>query len=188
MSILETGIQIPLFNPDNFAKANLVKELMMSKVANFKGTGDVVYTQCDDDAGAFTLDKDNTNNVPAPAVKGSDIALNLAGSVDDTITVTNVHIHVDWNQSTLYDEDHAQNNQYDSTYNYSLKWSIPSYAPSGAYHVVLKGTGASSSGPGSVLCINADFTLWAIWGDLNDTKLDHSLDRMQKLSGDLSQT
>ena len=135
MSILETGIQIPLFNPDNFAKSNLVKELMMSKVANFKGTGDVVYGQCDDDFQAFTFDADNTGNVPAPAVKGSNIALNLAGIVSETIEVTNVHIHVDWNGSTLYDEDHAQDNTYDSSYNYSLSWAIPSYAPSGAYAV-----------------------------------------------------
>ena len=159
MSIIETGIAIPLFNPENFAKAGLIKELMMSKVANFKGTGDVTYGQCADDAGVFTFDSDNTNNVPAPAVKGSDVTLNLAGIVSDSIEVTNVHIHVDWNGSTLYDEDHAQDNVYDSTYNYSLKWSIPSYAPSGAYAVKVLGTGNSSSGAGSVMCISADFTL-----------------------------
>ena len=105
MSILETGISIPLFNADNFASAGLIKELMMSKVANFQGTGDVTYSQCDDDAGVFTFDADNSNNVPAPVVKGSDVTLNLAGIVSDTIEVTNVHIHVDWNGSTLYDED-----------------------------------------------------------------------------------
>ncbi len=43
MSILETGIQIPLFNAENYAKNNLIKELMMTKVNNFKGTGDVTY-------------------------------------------------------------------------------------------------------------------------------------------------
>merc|ERR1712195_20487 len=155
MSILETGISLPLFAPANFAKNNLIKELMMSKVANFKGTGDVTYSQCDDDVGSFTFDADNTNNKPAPAVKGSDVALNLAGIVSDTIEVTNVHIHVDWNGSTLYDEDHAQDNTYDSSYNYSLKWAIPSYAPSGAYAVVVKGTGAQ----GVNLCIGANFTL-----------------------------
>ena len=159
MSILETGISIPLFKPENFAKASLVKELMMSKVANFKGTGDVTYGQCADDAGVFTFDADNTSNVPAPAVKGSDVTLNLAGIVSDSIEVTNVHIHVDWNGSTLYDEDHAQDNVYDSSYNYSLKWAIPSYAPSGAYAVKVLGTGNSSAGAGSVMCITANFTL-----------------------------
>ena len=159
MSILETGISIPLFNPDNFAKSNLIKELMMSKVANFVGS-DVTYGQCDDVAGAFTFDSDNTSNSPAPPVKGSDVTLNLAGIVSETIEVSNVHIHVDWNGSTLYDEDHAQDNTYDSAYNYSLKWAIPSYAPSGAYAVTITGTGNTSSVSSDVvLCISANFTL-----------------------------
>ena len=159
MSILETGISIPLFNAANFSKNGLVQKLMESKVANFKGTGDVTYAQCADDAGVFTFDGDNTSNVPAPAVKGSDVTLNLAGIVSDAIEVTNVHIHVDWNGSTLYDEDHAQDNTYDSSYNYSLKWAIPSYAPSGAYALKVLGTGNSAAGAGSVYCISANFTL-----------------------------
>ena len=61
--------------------------------------------------------------------------------------------------TTLYDEDHAQHNIYDSSYNYSLSWAVPSYAPSGAYHVILTGTGNSSTTAGKVLCVNADFTL-----------------------------
>ena len=107
MSILETGIQIPLFNPDNFAKNGLVGKLMQSPSSNLTATGDVTYGQCDDDAGVFTFDGDNTSNSPAPVVKGSDVTLSLAGVVSDTMEVTNVHIHVDWNGSTLYDEDHA---------------------------------------------------------------------------------
>ena len=156
--INETGIQIDLFNPANFAKHNLVKELMMSKMNASNGLGDVTYSHCTD-SGVFTLDLSNTNNVPSPAVKGSDVSLNLAGTVSDTIEITDVHVHVDWNGATLYDEDHKQDNTYDASYNYSLKWAIPSYAPSGAYAVQVKGTGFSSAGPGSVMCISANFTL-----------------------------
>ena len=159
MSILETGIQIPLFNPDNFAKNGLVAKLMASTSSNLTANGDVTYGQCDDDAGVFTFDKDNTSNVPAPAVKGSDVTLNLAGVVSDTMEVTNVHVHVDWNGSTLYDEDHAQDNTYNSAYNYKLSWSIPSYAPSGAYVIKVTGTGNTSAGPGTVMCISANMTL-----------------------------
>ena len=159
MSMLETGIQIPLFAPENFLRNGLVKNLMESKVQNLKANGDVTYGQCDDDAGVFTFDGDNTSNVPAPVTKGSNVTLNLAGIVSDSIEVTNVHIHVDWNGSTLYDEDHSQDNVYDSTYLYHLSWAVPSYAPSGAYAITIKGTGFSSSGPGTVLCINANMTL-----------------------------
>ena len=128
---------------------------MMSKATNLEGTGDVVYKQCDDDTGSFTFDADNTNNVPAPIVKGSDASLNLAGIVSDTIEVTNVHIHVDWNGSTLYDQDFSQDNKYDSSYNYSLTWNIPSFAPSGAYFAKVVGTGPN----GSNMCITGAFTL-----------------------------
>ena len=159
MSILETGIKIPLFNPENFLRNGLVKNLMESKVQNLKGTGDVTYGQCGDDAGVFTFDGDNTSNTPAPVTKGSEVTLNLAGIVSDSIEVTNVHIHVDWNGSTLYDEDHSQDNVYDSTYNYQLSWAVPSYAPSGAYAIKITGTGNSSSGAGTVMCITANMTL-----------------------------
>ena len=156
MSILETGIKIDLFNPDNFAKNGLVKALMQSKTAQpVNGLGDVTYSQCPDDLNEFTLDTDNTTNVPAPAVKGSDVALKLAGIVSAQMEVTNVHVHVDWNGATLYDEDHAQDNMYTSSYNYSLSWSIPSYAPSGAYDIHLTGTGPQ----GKEICIEAKMSL-----------------------------
>lgn len=151
-------LTIDLFTPENFAKNGLIKQLMMAKATDVNGLGDVTYSHCAD-GGLFNLDTDNTNNTPAPAVKGSDISLNLAGTVTDQIEITNVHVHVDWNGATLYDEDHAQDNMYDSSYNYSLKWSIPSYAPSGAYDIHLTGTGNSSSGPGTEICVEAKMNL-----------------------------
>jgi hypothetical protein len=160
MSILETGIQIPLFNPENFAMKGLVAKLMASPSSNLTANGDVTYEQCDDAAGAFTFDGDNTSNLPAPVVKGSDVTLNLAGIVSETVEVTNVHIHVDWNGSTLYDEDHSQDNTYDSSYSYKLSWSVPSYAPSGSYAIKVTGTGNTASVSNDfVICINANMTL-----------------------------
>ena len=91
--------------------------------------------------GAFTFDEDNTKVTPYPVKKGDTILFHLVGIVSDTITVTNVHVHVDWNKSTLWDEDHKQNNTYDSDYSYDLSWLVPSYAPSGDYDIHLKGTG-----------------------------------------------
>ena len=154
----QLGVRLNLFNYANYEKNGLLKALMDAPLTP-NGLGDVTYSQCDDDFGLFTLDTDNTNNTPAPAVKGQDVSLNLAGIVSDTIEVTNVHVHVDWNGAPLYDEDHAQHNQYDSSYNYSLKWAIPSYAPSGAYDIHLTGTGNSSSGSGTAICVRAQMNL-----------------------------
>ena len=154
---------IDLFNPANFANMGqhqLVKQMLESTSlvsVSDAVNGAVTFTQCDDDVGVFNLDTDNTKSVPDPVAKGSDVSLNLAGIVSDTIEVKNVHIHVDWNGSTLYDEDNAQDNTYDSDLEYALTWNVPSYAPSGAYDVFVK---AYDDDKSSVLyCVEAQFSL-----------------------------
>ena len=119
--------------------------------------GSVTFSQCDDDKGVFTLDTDATKASPDPLVKGSDVSLDLHGIVSDSIEVKNVHIHVDWNGSTLYDEDHAQDNTYDSDLEYNLSWSVPSFAPSGDYDVVIKAYGDDASA--TLYCVEAKMTL-----------------------------
>ena len=37
--------------------------------------------------------------------KGTSIKLNFDGIVSQEIEITNMHIHVDWNGSSLYDQD-----------------------------------------------------------------------------------
>ena len=70
-------------------------------------------------------------------------------------------MHVDWNGSPLYDEDHKDEKDFDSQYSYDLGWDVPSFAPNGKYNVTLTGTGACddcpSDGDCKVLCINAQF-------------------------------
>ena len=68
-------------------------------------TGKVTWAQCDDDAGVFTFDESSTTYNPDPVYKGTTLKLNLAGIVSDDMTVTNIHVHVDWNGSSLYDQD-----------------------------------------------------------------------------------
>jgi len=67
------------------------------------------------------------------------------GIVTETIEVFNTHIHVEWNDSPLYDDDFKQDNTYDSTLDYSLTWNIPGFAPAGHYTVTVTGTGNSAS-------------------------------------------
>ena len=153
------SLKIDLFNPANYSQHNLVKNLLESRANMVQGTGDVTFAQCDDDFGVFSFDKTNTRTNPDPLVKGQNVAFNLAGIVSDTITVTNLHIHVDWNGSTLYDEDHPQSNTYDSSYNYSLGWFVPSFAPSGHYAVTITGTGTNEGDNGTVICVNAGMDL-----------------------------
>ena len=153
------SVRIDVFHPMNFMKIDMAKSLVKS-VTDEKAlnAGTVTWAQCDDAAKVFTFDESSTTYSPDPIVKGSDISLNLAGIVSAPIEVTNVHVHVDWNGSTLYDQDLKQDNKYDSSYAYSVKWSVPSYAPSGHYKATLKGTGTpDKGGDHSVLCVTADF-------------------------------
>ena len=113
--------KIDLFNPANLANLGqhqLVKQMLDSTsliaVTDVADTGKVTFSQCDDDMGVFTIDTDATKATPDPVTKGASVTLDLEGIVSDSIEVKNVHIHVDWNGSTLYDEDHAQDNKYDS--------------------------------------------------------------------------
>jgi hypothetical protein len=73
----------------------------------------------------------------------------------------NVHIHVDWNSSPLYDEDHEMDQTFDSDLSYTLGWNMPSFSPSGFYNVTIEGTGKSDKFEnGKVMCVLA-------WMDLN---------------------
>jgi hypothetical protein len=154
---------IDLFNAGNFANMgqhSLVKQMLdqttLIAVDDNLRVGEVTYTQCDDDTGSFTLDTDSTSNDPNPVTKGQDVSLNLVGIVSDSIEVKNVHIHVDWNGTPLYDEDNKQDNTYDSDYTYSLKWNVPSYAPSGDYDITVTGLDDAQS---KLLCVEAKMTL-----------------------------
>ena len=109
--------------------------------------------------GVFAFDESSTTYNPNPIVKSSTLKLNLAGNVSDEIEVTNVHVHVDWNGSTLYDEDHKQDNKYDSSYAYTISWDVPAYAPSGHYDITITGTGNSEGSSGKVMCVNAQMDL-----------------------------
>ena len=78
------------------------------------------------------------------------------------MTLKNVHIHVDWNSSPLYDEDDKGLNVYDSDVEYNLGWNVPSFAPSGHYDIHVTGTGdAASLTDAKVMCIYAQMDLWA---------------------------
>lgn len=153
-----------VFAPENF-------ERLDHEVPTFgffpgpNGPGDVTYTQCDDDAGVFTFDSSATKNDPAPVVKGVTVKFHLAGIVSDEIEVHNLHVHVLWNGSPLYDEDNKQDNKYDSQYAYDLKWDVPKFAPDGNFDITLTGTGKSADCPTpsadcKVLCVGAKFK----WG------------------------
>ena len=157
------NLKIDLYNPMNLLKynngpVNTIQSLIKAAQTPSVG-GSVTYAQCDDDAGSFTLDKKSTTNKPDPLVKGQDVTLMLRGLVDEGIDFNNVHVHVDWNGSTLYDEDHPMTNHYDTTYSYDVSWSVPSYAPSGHYAVTITGQGKTDEVSGKVMCVSANFDL-----------------------------
>ena len=66
----------------------------------------------------------------------------------------NLHVHVDWNGSPLYDEDH-DGGSFSDTFTYDMKWDVPSYAPNGDYVVTI--TGQEDDGS-TDLCVKGLFT------------------------------
>jgi hypothetical protein len=63
----------------------------------------------------------------------------LGGLVTKPTTITNVDINVLWAGTPLHKEDHAISEKHNAgdTFTYSLGWAIPSFAPSGKYHVTI---------------------------------------------------
>ena len=149
------------FAVENFMNRNLLSSLI--KTATMDTPNDIGvahFTQCDDDAGAFTLDTKSTTEQPNPITKGQDVKLMLRGIVSEFMEVEDIHVHVNWNGATLYDEDIQGVHDYTTSYSMDVAWNVPSYAPSGAYDVTLTGTGKTDDLPsGKVLCVNAKFNL-----------------------------
>ena len=148
--------QIPL---QNYLSKDLVKNMITTlriKAHGLTDSGKVTYSECSDDTGSFQLDTSSTSNSPDPITKGTDLTFNLAGILSDDIHVDNVHVHVDWNGSPLYDEDHPQSTDFSDNVDMNLAWNVPAYAPDGKYAVQIVGTNASSNK--SNLCVKADFT------------------------------
>ena len=121
-----------------YAKApNFMQSLMASVMHGGEKADPGVpsFSQCDDDLGAFTFDGDSTSVTPNPITKGSTIDFDLVGGFSDSVSVDNLHVHVDWNGSPLYDEDDEDGNTYDADYDFKLSWDVPAYAPDGDYKI-----------------------------------------------------
>ena len=163
-------IQIDPFHPRNFLKADLAEHLLKAATAEVSkvfhqtppagnplaGGSAVVWAQCADAAGSFNLDTSKTSASPDPLTKGSDVALHLAGGLSSPIDINNVHIHVDWNGTPLYDEDHKGETKYTDSVSYDLKWSVPSYAPDGKYVATITGVD-NADGTKNDFCVSASF-------------------------------
>ena len=148
----------------NWAKSpNLMHNLLKAgksfvdrKINNkLTDSGAITWGNCDSETPAFHFDQDATSVTPNPLTKGSTIQFDLVGTMDASTEVDNLHVHVDWNGSTLYDEDDKDGQTYDSDYEFKMHWDVPSYAPDGAYAIKLTGTNASN---GEVVCVQANFT------------------------------
>lgn len=153
-------MELPSFTGESYGNYNVVQNMLDTSTTFFKadGAGEVTYAQCDDDTGAFTLDTDNTTNSPNPVTKGSKLSFELEGILGDSIHVDHLTIHVDWNGSSLYDEDHQVAADFDSVFQYGLDWDVPGYAPNGKYDVTIKGWEASSGDNKTNLCLSASFS------------------------------
>ena len=98
--------------------------------------GMVTWSQCDDSTGVFTLDADATNYSPDPFGAGDTLTFDYVGTVTSSVTVSKVHVKVQWGAITLSDDDHdleggAQT--FDSDFDLSISFSLPAIAPHGSY-------------------------------------------------------
>ena len=155
-----TNVEADVFSAENFMKVDVAKQLIKS-VSQDKLTdvGTVVFSQCDDtvadDLKVFTLDLSSTNVTPYPVTKGTSVSFNLAGFVNDTVEVDDMIFDVTWNGTPLFHHDYKGKDKYDSAYEYSIGFDIPSFAPSGAYDAKITGTNKQ----GTALCVEAKFNL-----------------------------
>ena len=141
----------------SFVKApNMLQSLMTSvthpRVRDDPGVPS--FEQCDDDLGVFTFDDGSTTVDPNPITKGSTIHFNLVGGFSEPTTIDNLHVHVLWNESPLYDEDDADGKTYDADYEFTMSWYVPNFAPNGHYAINLSGTTPEGQ---KAICINAAF-------------------------------
>jgi len=139
-------MDLPVFTGESFANHNIVQSMLdatSTLIATDGASGVVSYSQCDDDIGSFTLDTDSTTNTPNPIPKGCDLSFHLEGILSDKIHMDNMHIHVDWNGTPLYDEDHAVGADFEDVFTQDLGWKVPGFAPNGEYVVTIKGTDSS---------------------------------------------
>jgi hypothetical protein len=158
-------------NPMNFVHANTPMVAYQTLLEIVQGRdpsnlGVVTWTKCDAEIkGDFLVDFSQTYATPEPAVKGADVNLNLGGIFTKATELTNADIYVTWGPNggvPLHKEDHALTDKIpaNGAYTYQLAWPIPSFAPSGHYHVVITHSGKVDGGDAkSVGCVVADFDL-----------------------------
>ena len=154
--------EINVFHPTNFLKVDVAKQLINQTVNDALHKKEAVnsaitWKSCTDKVGHFKFDQSSTSVSPDPPVKGSKVNLNLGGKFSAPEFMEKAHVHVTWNGTNLYDQDITIEKQYSSAFHYTVGWDIPSYAPSGAYHVEI--TGYEKDGTTSDMCLTADFKL-----------------------------
>ena len=152
--------EIDVFNPMNFANVDVAKTLIQS-VSNpvNAGTGTVTWGTCPQDFENFNFDESSSTYTPNPITKGSDLVFNIAGFVTEKLDQSKVNIDVKWNGTKLYNHDFVEDLSFDSSYEYSLSFKVPSFAPSGQYDVVISSQGKSASGSGKAVCVTAQMQL-----------------------------
>ena len=73
-SVTANQTKIDLFAPKNFLSTNLVQGLISAvTMKESVNSGVVVFSQCQDEAGAFLLDTSATKSIPSPVTKNMDV-------------------------------------------------------------------------------------------------------------------
>ena len=142
----------------DFANIDVMKTMLLNVWHTPAGPlGKVQWSQCPDDLGVFTFDPSMTSYTPDPLTKNSEINLNIGGTVSKSISVETLAMHVQFNGVNLYNTVNRVGKTHDSYVQDSVKYFIPSIAPSGTYDIKLIAHAKSSSK--KLYCVNARLEL-----------------------------
>lgn len=117
-----------------------------------------VWADCDADGG-FKIDMTQTYNKPEPPTKGSNVELIFGGVFTQDVALGGINVYVTWNDTPLYVNffNRSKDAHAGDAYTDDITWLVPSFAPSGHYHVEL--TVQDKGKTTKLACKTVDFDL-----------------------------
>ena len=112
----------------------------------------ISWRQCDSSAkfaGIFQFDPESTTYSPDSFKASDTVTFDMAGSVEEALTVKGVHVDVLYGEININSVDHDLEDgtkKYNSDFDLSIDFEMPAAAPQGPYTVYVKGYEDSKAG------------------------------------------
>ena len=125
------------FEPKNWAKIYPVfmkNGFAATEPSNLE-LGTIVWSQCADPVGVFTLDTQGTSVSPYPCKKGNTESFDMKGSVSAAVNIAEYDINVKWNGHNLISETKAGAAFSAGPWEFKMSEKFPGLSPSGTYTI-----------------------------------------------------